>query len=197
MAGQSDAPPDADGMNADKLWAINSCGLDVETARRASAAPEHRSEYMASWLQLRQVGAKRQLEALGIGARALQPIPIRPADRALHRTARQFGRESCLLQCVEDVGLAHRLRGAAEIDIRHKGSRAAGNHRQAMIAELGRALPRETAAVRQTVLQARWRQRRPFDSRQRVEPAPIGIEVLTESDLHSFDQLLLRRGSVS
>ena len=70
-------------------------------------------------------------------------------------------------------------------------------HRRAMIAELGRALPRETAAVRQTVLQARWRQRRPLDSRQRVEPAPIGIEVLPESDLHSIDQLLLRRGRVS
>jgi hypothetical protein len=66
-----------------------------------------------------------------------------------------------------------------------------------MIAELGHALPRETAAIRQTVLQARWWQRRPFDSRQRVEPAPIGIEVLTESDLHSFDKLLLRSGSVS
>jgi hypothetical protein len=30
-----------------------------------------------------------------------------------------------------------------------------------------------------------------------VDPAPIGIEVLTESDLHGFDELLLRRGSVS
>jgi hypothetical protein len=158
-----------------------------------------------------KIRAKSQLEALaglavarglngehaGIGARALQPIPVRPADRALHRTARQFGRKPCLLQRIEDVGLAHRPRVAAEIDIRHKASRAAGDHRQAMIAELGRALPRETAAIRQTVLQARWRQRRPFDSRQRVEPAPIGIEVLTESDLHGLDQLLLRRGGVS
>jgi hypothetical protein len=66
-----------------------------------------------------------------------------------------------------------------------------------MIAEPSRALPRETAAIRQTVLQARRRQRRPFDSRQRVEAVPIGIEVLPEGDLHSVDQLLLRRGSVS
>src|SRR5690242_21357307 len=45
-AGQSGVPPDADGMNADKLWAISSCGLEVETARRASGAAEQRSEYM-------------------------------------------------------------------------------------------------------------------------------------------------------
>src|SRR5581483_3520930 len=193
-------------------------GNQLLRARRRNRAPRFRRARTAfrvhgylPRLQLRQIAAESELEAFaglavarglyrehaGIGARALQPIPVRPADRALHWTARQLGREPRLLQRVEDVGLAQRPRGAAEIDIRHKGPRAAGDHVHTMIAIPGRALARETAAVRQTVLQALGRQRRPFDSRQRVEPAPIVIEVFAERDLHGFDQLLLRRGGVS
>ena len=135
-------------------------------------------------------GLYRQIPRLH--SRTLQPIPVRAAQAVLRRTPHQLHRNPFLLHRRHHRGLPQRRSSISEVDRRHHGPGATGDHQQTPAPHRQQALSRETPSIRQARLQHCRRQRSPLYPRQLFDALPIRHEALAQNQFDLPRQIILR-----